>query len=152
MADCAALTIAVVVSMPRVIRVVRWPTPPVRPDPAGGGTVGCESFAALAEALPGAPRGLEPGALLAGVDSRPEELGALTWAAPASEEAVEGEGGLTCPFPLLPADAAAPPPPLIFGFGAPPPLEAPAAPPPPPPPPAAAPPPAPIPAAWLTLI
>jgi len=42
MADCAALTIAVVVSMPRVIRVVRWPTLPVRPDPGGGETVGGE--------------------------------------------------------------------------------------------------------------
>ncbi len=86
---------AVVVNMPRVIRVVRWPTLPVRTDPAGGGTVGAGLPAALAEAPPGAPFGVEAGAPFAWADSPAEEFGALTCVEPLSEGAAERAGGFT---------------------------------------------------------
>src|SRR5437763_10592087 len=99
MADCAARTIAVVVSMARVTLVVLWLTLPVRTDPAGGGTVGGGSLALAAEAPAGAPCVLEAAAPPACADSPPAldpaDAGALTCVPPGSGADTEGVGGLT---------------------------------------------------------
>src|SRR5215831_20144459 len=142
MADWAARTTAVVLSIPRVIRVL-WLKPPVVRGPEdGGGTVGGLSPAPPVEDVVDPP----PSA-----DALDCCTGALTcWPLlPPSEAAAEGAGGLTWPPPLLGAGAAAAPPTPALGLGADPPEADPAEPPPPnpPEPPDPAAPPAPIPAA-----